>query len=148
MRLIPRPAVARVAFVAVLVGVGVAVLWYANSTFGSGKGNPASTHFTIVETDFGPSEGLNGSAYRGSQTWPVITVRQGQTVTIHIVNVNSSEVHGFAIAHYFEAGVSLRPGNSFDVTFVANQVGTFRIFCNVFCAIHPFMQNGALDVVS
>ena len=114
----------------------------ANNTI---AGSQAS--FTIIESDPGSNyEGMNGSAYHVSTQWPVIQVRQGQSVTIHIYNCASSESHGFAIIHYFNAGVPVAPGHSYTLTFVANEAGTFRIFCNIFCAIHPLMQNGELIV--
>ena len=36
--------------------------------------------------------------------WPVMTVRQAQTVTIHVENKDPVEPHGFTVAHYFDAG--------------------------------------------
>lgn len=107
----------------------------------------ATVTFTIIESDPGNNyEGMNGSAYHLSVQWPIITVHQGQRVVIHIYNCASSESHGFAITNYFNAGVTVRPGQSYTLTFVANQKGSFRMFCSIFCSIHPLMQNGAFVV--
>ena len=107
----------------------------------------STVSFTIIESDPGNNyEGMNGSAFHLSTPWPVIQVYQGQTVVIHIYNCASSESHGFAIAHYFNSGATIRPGQSYTLTFVANQAGSFRAFCSIFCAIHPYMQNGELIV--
>jgi len=104
--------------------------------------------FLIVEADPGNVyEGMNGSAYHMDEAWPVMIVHEGQTVVIHIINCASSESHGFAITHYFDAGVALGSGHSYTLTFVATEKGTFRVFCNIFCAIHPLMQNGQLVVI-
>jgi FtsP/CotA-like multicopper oxidase with cupredoxin domain len=112
-------------------------------------------HFTIIESDTGSMEGMNGSALLPAGTsWPILRVHECQTVVISVSNVNSSEPHGFAISHYFDTpngqsiypGVELYPNQSFTVQFVADELGTFRVFCSVFCAIHPLMQNGELIV--
>jgi heme/copper-type cytochrome/quinol oxidase subunit 2 len=113
----------------------------ANSTVGS------TAYFTIIESDPGNNyEGMNGSAYHLSTPWPVMQVFKGQTVVIHVINCASSESHGFAVAHYFVAGTTVRTGQSYTLTFNANQAGTFRVYCSIFCAIHPLMQNGELIV--
>jgi len=107
----------------------------------------SSAAFTIVDSDPGSNyEGMNGSAFHTTVPWPVIQVHQGQTVVITVYNCAPSEAHGFAIIHYFNAGAAIRAGTSFTYTFVANEAGTFRIYCDIFCAIHPLMQNGELIV--
>ena len=107
-------------------------------------------HFTIIESDPpDPLAGMNGSYYKplGTQ-WPIIRIHQGDTVIITVINDNSREIHGFAIVHYDDRGFSLAPGQGQTISFVANEVGSFRMYCNVFCAIHPYMQNGVLIVSS
>jgi FtsP/CotA-like multicopper oxidase with cupredoxin domain len=115
----------------------------------------STVNFTIIESDTGPYEGMNGSAYKSVDVnWPVIHVQRCQTVVIHVENVNSSEPHGFAIDHYFSTpngaspypGIELYSGQTFTVKFVADESGSFRMYCSVFCAIHPEMQNGLLVV--
>jgi heme/copper-type cytochrome/quinol oxidase subunit 2 len=120
-----------------------------------GTANSSSTsstaYFTIIESDPGSNyEGMNGSAFHlsGNETirWPQIQVYQGQTVVIQVFNCASSEPHGFAVTHYFDSGATVRPGQSFTLKFVASEAGTFRMYCSIFCAIHPYMQNGVLIV--
>ncbi|MGI0078679.1 MAG: hypothetical protein ACRECH_03570 [Nitrososphaerales archaeon] len=120
---------------------------------GSGSSNSSSSahvYFLIIESDPGnPYAGMNGSALSShppTTYWPVMHVLKGQTVTIHILNCASSEPHGFAIDHYFNNGLTTHPGGSRYVTFIADQTGTFRVYCNVYCSIHPLMQNGELIV--
>ena len=60
--------------------------------------------------------------------------------------LDESEAHGFSISHYFVAGVAVRAGQSYTFTFNADTIGSFRVFCDIFCAIHPLMQNGLLIV--
>lgn len=106
-----------------------------------------TAHFLIIDADPGSNfEGMNGSAYHLSVPWPVMAVRQNQTVVIQVLNCASSEPHGFAISHYLNAGVTLHEGESTTVTFVANQRGIFRVYCSIFCVIHQDMQNGELIV--
>lgn len=113
----------------------------------SSNPNDSNATFLIVEADTGsPFEGMNGSAYHIGVPWPVINVQQNQTVVIHIFNCASSEPHGFAITHYFNSGVTLPPGQSYTLTIEADQKGTFTMYCNTFCAIHPYMQNGEIIV--
>ncbi len=97
------------------------------------------TQFTIIIS----GQGFNGSRY--STSCPLMSVVKGQSVTIHVVN-NDRETHGVAIAHYFVGGVELSPGQSRDITFTADQAGSFVIYCNIGCFAHNYMQNGSLNV--
>ncbi len=149
-----------VAVIVVIATLGVAsviVFSHAGSLMPSSSGQPSpsssSSHvlyFTIIESDPpDPLAGMNGSYYKPLTTqWPVIRVHQGDTVIITVINNDSREVHGFAIVHYDDRGFSLAPGQRHTISIVANEVGSFRMYCNVFCAIHPYMQNGELIVSS
>ncbi len=86
--------------------------------------------------------GFNDSVHRGQ---PTIEFQRGDTVNILVCNLDPVQSHGFAIDHYFAAGVTLRPGESFKVSFVARDTGSFTIYCNVFCTVHTFMK-GTLTV--
>lgn len=112
-------------------------------------GNSSHAYFLIVEAD-PPNQfaGMNGSYYAGTTAqWPTMTVKVGQVVSIRVINCASSEAHGFQVSYYDDKSViAVQPGESYDVTFTANKAGTFRVYCDIFCAIHPFMQNGALVV--
>ena len=140
--------------VIVTISVGsVMAFWYAG--FLSGQPSQPSSNvqvvqFTIIESDPpDPLAGINGSYYKplGTQ-WPIIRVHLGDTVIITVINNDSREIHGFAIVHYDDKGFSTAPGQQHTITFVVNEAGTFRMYCNVFCAIHPYMQNGDLVVTS
>ena len=85
----------------------------------------------------GPS-GLNDSVNH-PRPWPVVTFQRGDTVELFVCNTDHLSAHGFAIEHYLNSGRVLRPGDSFSVSFVADQVGNFTIYCNIFCPVHPFM---------
>ena len=114
-----------------------------------GSGNNA--YFLIVEADPpSPYAGMNGSYYvPPSQQWPTMNVKLGQTVSIHVINCASSEAHGIQVQHYGDKQViAISTGQSYDFNFTANEVGTFRVYCDIFCAIHPLMQNGALVVTA
>ncbi len=73
----------------------------------------------------------------------VISVNPGDTVTIQLL---SSDVrHGLYVDEY---GLSVQadPGQTAELTFIANRPGSFRLRCNVTCgAMHPFMI-GKLNV--
>jgi len=132
--------------------VGSLVAFYYAGFLNGNTSQSSSTgqvlHFIIIESDPpDPLAGMNGSYYKPLTTqWPVIRVHQGDTVIITVINNDSREVHGFAIVYYDNRGFSTAPGHQHTITFVANKVGSFRMYCNVFCAIHPYMQNGDLIV--
>ncbi|MEM3637432.1 MAG: hypothetical protein QXX17_01120 [Conexivisphaerales archaeon] len=97
----------------------------------------SSANFTIIASQ----QGYNDSILHGApqNPWPVITVVQGTTVTITVINNDSIEPHGFAINHYFDRGVAIEPGQSYTLHFVADQTGRFIIYCNIPCSIHVYM---------
>lgn len=99
----------------------------------------AQTHFTIIIS----GQGFNGSRYAAA--CPLLSVVKGQSVTIHLVN-NDGERHSVAIGRYLTGGVEVAPGQSRDITFTPDQVGTFVIYCNIGCFAHNYMQNGRLNV--
>lgn len=116
-------------------------------------GSGSHVYFLIVETDPpSPYAGINGSYYvPATQKWPVMHVQQGQVVSIRVLNCASNEPHGFQVSFYDPESKSLnaiQPGGSYDVTFTATTAGTFRVYCSIFCSIHPLMQNGELVVSS
>ena len=86
--------------------------------------------------------GFNDSVHRGQ---PTIEFQRGDTVSILVCNLDPIQSHGLAIDHYFPAGVTLRPGEAYRVSFVVNEPGSFMIYCNVFCTVHTFMK-GTLRV--
>jgi FtsP/CotA-like multicopper oxidase with cupredoxin domain len=134
-----------------LIAAGlIFVSLYAGYFKSPSQSNVRVDHITIVEQDPpGPLAGMNGSYYKSpSIQWPVIRVHQGDTVIITIINNGSYEPHGFAIDHYYGGGVSTAPGQSNVIKFVASEVGTFRMYCDILCSIHPLMQNGAFIVSS
>ena len=110
-----------------------------------GSGCHASKGYITIIQD---SSGFNGSIGHGApkNPWPVMTVHKGETVKVLVCNLDRVEAHGFAIDHYFDGGVTLRPGDAFQFTFVADRAGSFTIFCNVFCTVHIFMR-GTLMVL-
>ncbi len=102
--------------------------------------NPGVTsHFTIVAD----VSGFNGSRYQPG-SWPIITVHACDTVFITIVN-SDTQTHGFAVEYYASNGVEVQGRQSQTVQFVAARTGQFRMFCNVFCTVHIYMQNGLLS---
>jgi len=142
-----------VALAVAIVAVGFVSTAYALHLFGpsppncmvrpSGPANAAI--FTVVMANEGFKVGFNGSKYHPSP-WPIMNVSLGENVVIHVINNDTSQAHGFAISHYFDGGLTLSPGECSDVRFVANQPGSFNVFCNIFCTIHIIMQNGRLNV--
>lgn len=81
-----------------------------------------------------------------NEPWPVIRVHKGDRVNILVCNMDPYSPHGFAIRHYLDAGVALMPHETFHFSFVADQVGTFTVYCSIFCPVHSYMLSGELIV--
>lgn len=106
---------------------------------------PNSAYFVVVMADEGINIGFNGSKFH-SGSWPVMNVTLGANVTIHVVNNDTVESHGFAITTYFNKGLKLGPGQCSDVTFNASLLGSYRVYCFIECSIHVLMQSGEVNV--
>ena len=135
-----------------ITGAGFLAAAYSFHFFGPGTSScvtrstsqPNSRYFTIMMANYGLNVGFNGSKYH-NPPWPVLNATLGESITIHVVN-NDTQPHGFSIVHYLDRGVTLRPGECYDVTFAASQPGSFTVFCQIYCTIHVYMQDGRLNV--
>lgn len=87
------------------------------------------------------------SAIRSHFTPDIIRVKQGETVHVHLTNLEQAydATHGFAIENY-NINLSLEPGESEDVTFVADRAGTFPLYCTEFCSALHLEMAGYLVV--
>jgi heme/copper-type cytochrome/quinol oxidase subunit 2 len=73
----------------------------------------------------------------------ILTVNPDDRVTIELVATDV--VHGLSIDGY-DVETSVDPGQTVQLTFVANREGTFRFHCTTTCGnMHPFMS-GKLEV--
>ena len=100
--------------------------------------------FLIIASDLGYNSSINQGA--PAKPWPTIKVEKGATVHIVVCNTDR-QAHGFQITHYFDSSIeTVGPGQVMPLSFVANQAGTFEIYCSIFCTIHVYMQNGQLLV--
>ena len=96
------------------------------------------------------SDGYNDDISHGVPTnsWPVMTVQQNQTVNITVCNTDF-QAHGFQVTYYYDSNIiTIVPGQVLHVSFVADKSGDFRIYCSIFCSIHWAMQSGLLKVTS
>ena len=94
--------------------------------------------------------GFNDSKIHGLP-WPVMNVTVGQNVTIRLVNRDTSQAHGFWIYNSVKTyvkPVTVAPGQCLDVSFNASTVGTFLVYCAIFCTVHNSMLNGRFNVSS
>jgi FtsP/CotA-like multicopper oxidase with cupredoxin domain len=100
--------------------------------------------FLIVASNLGYNNSIGHGA--PNKPWPIINVKQGQTVNITVCNTDIQS-HGFQITHYFDSSVeTVEPGQVLHVSFVADETGTFQIYCSIFCSIHIYMQSGQFIV--
>ena len=59
-----------------------------------------------------------------------LTVNEGDTVLLHIQSIDVA--HGFGLSA-FSVSEYLTPGQTVDVEFVADKVGTFTYQCIIYC---------------
>ena len=78
------------------------------------------------------------TAVRSHYTPDHVEVKAGDHVTWHITNIDTSKdaTHGFAVPGY-NINLSLEPGETATMEFVADQDGVFPFYCTEFCsALH------------
>jgi len=86
------------------------------------------------------------SATRSHFTPDIIRVTEGDTVRLHITNIETTEdaTHGFAIPGY-NIQASIDPGEVVNIEFEAHRTGDFAFYCTEFCsALHLEMQGWLL----
>jgi hypothetical protein len=144
-----RSVVASVAVVA--LGVAVAAIYLSNpaasgpdvSVLPAGCVKPAAGFLIIAS-----SLGYNDSVAHGApiKAWPLIDAPVGSNVTITICNTYQQAV-GFQVAHYLQDRVmTVMPGETLSVNFIADQKGDYFIYCSILCPIHVYLQGGDLKV--
>ena len=139
--MLDRRTAAVVLAVAVAVASTVAVAYFLN--LGKGAEKPHSG-FLIIASSNGYNDSIHNGA--GQRPWPIINVQKGTNVTISVYNADH-QAHGFQVLHYFDSSIeTVAPGQTVTVSFVADEAGTFRIFCSIFCTVHVYMQSGELVV--
>lgn len=135
-----KTAAAAVILLTLLVG---AYSYYAQALPSKTVGCTPPPGYVLITAGL---SGLNDSVNH-PRPWPVVTFQKGDTVNLFVCNIERVSAHGFAIVHYLDSGVVLRPGDSFRVSFVADLGGNFTIYCDIFCPVHPFMI-GRLSITS
>ncbi len=78
------------------------------------------------------------TAVRSHFTPDVVRVKEGDTVHLHITNIEQAHdaTHGFTVGSH-NIHLSLEPGKHSNVTFVADRAGVFPMYCTEFCsALH------------
>lgn len=83
-----------------------------------------------------------GTVIRSHITPEIIDVEEGDTVHIHLTNLERAqdEVHGFAMYGH-NVQLSIEPGKTATATIVADKAGVYPYYCTEFCsALHLEMQ--------
>jgi len=83
-----------------------------------------------------------GTTIRSHITPEVFEVEEGDTVSLHLTNLERAEdeVHGFAM-HGQNVQLSIEPGKTASATFVADRAGVYPYYCTEFCsALHLEME--------
>jgi hypothetical protein len=143
----------KVVFPVVVLALGlVVVAAYASnsaataglqSALSAGCVKPAGG-FLIMVSALGYNDSVSHDA--PAQSWPILDVSDGSNVTITICNSYQQTV-GFQVFHYLQSKVeAIQPGHALTVSFVADEKGTFVIYCSILCSIHLYLQSGELKV--
>ena len=83
-----------------------------------------------------------GTVIRSHITPEIIEVEEGETVSIHLTNLERAEdeTHGFAVYNE-NVQLSIEPGKTVTATFKADKAGVYPYYCTEFCsALHLEMQ--------
>ncbi|MEW8470234.1 MAG: cupredoxin domain-containing protein, partial [Candidatus Thiodiazotropha sp.] len=83
-----------------------------------------------------------GTVIRSHITPEIIEVEEGDTVSIHLTNLERAEdeTHGFALYNQ-NVNLSIEPGKTVSATFKADKAGVYPYYCTEFCsALHLEMQ--------
>jgi len=83
-----------------------------------------------------------GTVIRSHITPEIIDVEEGDTVSLHLTNLERAEdeTHGFAIYNQ-NIQLSIEPGKTVSATFKADKPGVYPYYCTEFCsALHLEMQ--------
>jgi hypothetical protein len=102
--------------------------------------------FLIVGSSFG----YNDSIAHGApvKPWPILDVSNGSDVAITVCNTYAQPL-GFQVVHYLDDRVeAISPGQAVTLNFVADETGTFLIYCSVLSPIHVYLQGGEVNVAS
>jgi len=78
------------------------------------------------------------TAVRSHFTPDIIRVKEGDTVHLHITNLEQAKdaTHGFGISGH-DVALSLEPGEHANASFVAKSAGVYPFYCTEFCsALH------------
>ena len=133
-----------IATLLLLAAAGAATGAYITSYKGGSHTQGQVQNILIVASITGFNDSVNHGVPQNP--WPVAHVARGTTVNITVVNVDK-QPHGFQVEHYFDSNIAtVAPGQTLNVTFVANVTGTFRIYCVIPCTVHWAMQSGELIV--
>ena len=141
-----------IVIVVLTLALAVTVLYFAaQHPFTPSQGAEAvgginCTSYTNTFTVVASETGFNDSVGHGapSKPWPVLCARAGEQVTITVINIDEVEPHGFSVAGYLDAGITVLPGKTETISFYASAPGDYKLYCNVICAVHIFMQSGVL----
>jgi len=86
------------------------------------------------------------TAARSHFTPDILRVHEGDTVNLHITNIETAKdaTHGFAVPQY-NIEASIDPGEVVNISFEATRSGSFAFYCSEFCsALHLEMQGWLL----
>ena len=96
------------------------------------RGNEVHVYMTLIRSHFTPE---------------IVEVNQGETVVWHLTNIEQAQetTHGFTVDKH-NISLSLEPGESQVVRFVADRAGVFPFYCTEFCSALHLEMTGYLLV--
>jgi len=143
-------------FAAVLLAVIISIGFVASTAYVADSGSNAQSilpvgcakqagGFLIIASSMGYNDSIAHGA--PAKSWPVLDVTRGTDVNITLCNTYS-QVVGFQVTHYLaDKALTVLPGQVIQLSFFANETGTFLIYCSTFNPIHVYLQGGELNVL-
>ncbi len=104
--------------------------------------------YVYLPTTPGEAQVIDLVAYApeaGGWNLEYITVNKGDTVRLRITG--QDVVHGFVIGKLGIDTGPILPGEPVTVEFVADEVGQFTFYCNVWCSPYHYRMRGTLEVI-
>ena len=102
-------------------------------------------YLPTIHSEAGVIELVARAPEAGGWSPEVISVNKGDTVRLRITG--HDVVHGFAIGRLGIDVGPILPGEVATVEFVADQVGRFTYYCNVWCSPYHYRMRGTLEVI-
>jgi heme/copper-type cytochrome/quinol oxidase subunit 2 len=119
----------------IVIGTPIAIYWWNSSLVASYDSdrviNVMGRYDTLDTTGRWLVQEGDGWNYGDAAAPSEIRVKQGEKVTLRVTSFDV--IHGFGLEDYGIESTQIYPGTVTDITFVANEAGSFTFECTIEC---------------